>query len=148
MTSKTSGSHLLVILQLTFVATCCYPVGMHNRGHTSFLIFCLLGSILGVVTLAYNRPSNFSVYPDIRPGAALITNGPYRIVRHPMYSALILMMIGIAGYNGHWINYLAAVGLIVVLVVKAQREEQLLKARFSQYMDYATPLKRFIPWLL
>lgn len=137
-----------MVLQLTFVAACCYPVAGRNWGHPLFLFLCVLGAILGIVVLYYNRPSNFSVYPELRSGATLITNGPYRIVRHPMYTALMLMMIGIAGYNGRMINLLAAMGLVVVVTLKALREERALAIAFTEYGRYATPLKRFIPWLL
>ena len=141
------ASHLLVFLQIVFVVLCCYPVDMRNWGHPLFLILCLFGAVLGLVVLSYNRPSNFSIYPEVRDGAVLITNGPYRIVRHPMYTALMLMMIGIAGYNGRWINTLAAAGLIVVIILKVLREERSLVAQFTGYNQYATPLKRFVPGL-
>lgn len=148
ITRKRMSSHLLVLLQLCFVALCCYPFAWHNAGSPWFLLLCVAGIALGIIVLYYNSPSNFSVYPEIRSGAKLITAGPYRIIRHPMYSALMLMMMGIAGYNGHWVNYIASLGLILVVTVKALREERLLIAEYEDYADYTVQTKRFVPYLL
>ena len=146
-TPKRLSSHLLVLLQLCFVALSCYPIA-RSSGSVWFLLLCLAGTSLGIIVLYYNRPSNFSIYPEIRSDADLITQGPYRLVRHPMYSALMLMMVGIAAYNGHWINYLASLGLILVVTSKALREERLLASEFADYSRYALHTKRFVPFLL
>lgn len=143
--NKSPLSHALVLLQGLFLVLACYPVGLVNAGSPWFLLLCLAGALLGLLTLWHNRPTNFSVYPEIRDGAELITSGPYAYVRHPMYGALILMMLGIAGYNGHWLNYLAAVGVTLVVVIKAQLEERLLPQAFPAYTHYQGRTSRFIP---
>ncbi|MFC1680326.1 methyltransferase family protein [Pseudomonadota bacterium] len=145
---KSQTSHLLVAGQLGCVALCCYPQGWQNLGSPWWLALCAAGALLGVVVLIFNRPGNFSIYPEVREGASLITEGPYRWVRHPMYTALMLMMIGVAGYNGHTINYAAASMLIVIVVTKAFREEKLLPQVFPEYPAYARTTKRFIPHAL
>ncbi|MDH3637673.1 MAG: isoprenylcysteine carboxylmethyltransferase family protein [Gammaproteobacteria bacterium] len=141
-------SHVLVGLQIFFVAMSCYPVGWRNAGSAWFLILCLIGTILGIVVLYFNRIPNFGVYPEVKVGAELITGGPYRYVRHPMYSALVLMMVGIAGYNGHWLNGVGAVGIAIVVVRKALLEEHLLSAVFPQYRAYKAHTTRFVPYII
>lgn len=141
------SSHFLVTGQLVCVALCCYPHGWRNAGSAWWLAFCLTGTLLGIAVLNYNRPGNFSIYPEVRDGAVLTTRGPYRFARHPMYSALILMMIGVAGYNGIWINYVAATALIAIVVTKALREEKLLPGVFPGYAAYAATTKRFLPFV-
>ena len=145
---KTQTSHLLVAGQLGCVALCCYPINWQNVGSPWWLSLCTAGALLGVVVLFFNRPGNFSIYPEIREGASLITVGPYRWVRHPMYTALMLMMIGVAGYNGRAANYTAASVLVVIVVTKALREEILLPQVFPEYPAYALSTKRFIPRVL
>jgi len=138
-------SHIQVATQLTGVALSCYPVGLVNRGAPWWLLLCLAGTAFGLWALFHNRIGNFRVYPEPRPGAELITTGPYRLVRHPMYSALIVMMAGIAGYNGHALN---AAGLVLVAVAvtgKAIREERFLAGHFRDYRNYAAGTPRFIP---
>ena len=140
-------SHLLVVLQALLLVLSCYPVGLHNAGSAWFLSLCFLGAVLGIVVLWHNKLGNFSVYPEVKAGAKLITSGPYRYVRHPMYDALILMMVGIAGYNGHWLNYLAAAGITLVVLAKAFMEEGLLAQVFPEYSAYQDRTHRFIPYL-
>ncbi len=145
---KSVHSHVLVLLQLAAVVLSCYPVGWRNYGSTWFLVLCLLGTGLGIVVLYYNRLSNFSVYPEVRLGARLITGGPYRYVRHPMYTALIIMMAGVAGYNGHWLNAVGAVCVVLVVVRKAFMEERFLSAVFPEYDAYVSRTTRFVPYVL
>lgn len=52
------------------------------------------GALLGLWAIGVNRPGNFNVRPVPRPGATLVTTGPYRFVRHPMYSSLLLAGLG------------------------------------------------------
>ncbi len=147
-TRKRASSHLLVVLQAAFLVICCLPIGWRNAGSPWFLLGCAVGSVLGLIVLYYNRPGNFAVYPEVKTGAQLITHGPYRYVRHPMYTALMIMMAGIAGYNGHWVNYLAALGITTVVVMKAYREEELLPLVFPQYAVYKAQTKRFVPYVV
>jgi len=138
-------SHILVVLQLLGVTASCFPVGMVNRGVMASLILCVLGGAIGIYTLLHNKIGNFSIYPEIRPQAVLITTGPYRYVRHPMYVALCSMMLGIALYNGHWINFLGCMLVTVVVLTKASIEEQHLVREFANYRHYADSTSRFIP---
>jgi len=142
---KSRLSHLQVSVQLAGVALCCWPVGLLNQGSAGWLLLCLAGAAAGIWTLFHNRMGNFGIYPEPRPGAELITSGPYQWVRHPMYSALILMMIGVTGYNGHGLNAGGLVLVAVAVVTKAGREERFLMERFRGYRAYAAATRRFIP---
>ena len=83
-------SHLLVVSQLTGVFLSIFPAGWQNYGHPFWLLLCAAGAVTGLFTLYHNKIGNFSVYPEIKPRARLITSGPYRQVRHPMYTAFWL----------------------------------------------------------
>ena len=58
------------------------------------------------------------------------------------------MMIGIAGYNAHLLNGLAAAAVVPIVLAKALIEERHLLSRFADYERYARRTRRFIPWLL
>ncbi len=138
-------SHLLVIAQLGGVVLSCYPTA--SQGAYAWLVLCAAGAALGVITLYFNRPGNFSIYPELRRGAALITRGPYRYVRHPMYLALVTMMLGVAAYNGAWFNAAGVVLITAAVIGKAHLEERLLLAGFPDYATYAARTGRFLPRL-
>lgn len=139
-------SHVQVAGQLAGVILACYPVGLVNRGSPWWLVLCLAGLIAGLWALFHNRIGNFGIYPEPKPRTLLITRGPYRLVRHPMYVALIVMMGGVAGYNGHVLNILGLALTAVAVITKAAREERFLHARFSEYAAYARATPGFIPF--
>lgn len=147
LAARRLSSHLLVGGQLLGLALACYPVGLSNSGAWGWLLLCLCGALLGLTTLCYNTVGNFSVYPEVKTNARLITAGPYGYVRHPMYSALIVMTLGVALYNGHWLNGLGFILLLGAVSGKALREERLLDERFTDYRDYRARTWRFIPYL-
>lgn len=106
------------------------------------------GALLAMWTLLHNRPGNFNIRPLPKPDGALVTGGPYRWIRHPMYSALLLVCVSVTlpapGFHPGWS---ALVALAVVLGIKARFEEDLLRARFPAYAEYALRTRRFLPGL-
>lgn len=103
--------------------------------------------LLGLWALTANRPGNFNIRPVPRPGGELVRHGPYRWVRHPMYTSLLLAGAAagrLAADNGTWLAY---AGLVAVLLVKSGVEERGLVARYPDYQDYRRGTRRFIPWL-
>jgi len=93
--------------------------------------------------------SSLSPYPEPLSDAELIERGPYRLVRHPIYSGVILTFVGFSLRAGSWV----AVGLTVVLVLffwqKIAREEDGLRRRYPGYRAYCERVRaRLIPFLL
>ncbi|MDE2131819.1 MAG: isoprenylcysteine carboxylmethyltransferase family protein [Betaproteobacteria bacterium] len=118
--------------------------------HFGTVALCLA---LGAVVLAlwvfwHNPPGNFNIRPEPRSGARLVTSGPYRRVRHPMYVALLLGTAAIvtAGSGGGLLWGLWAL-LGLVLNFKAALEERLLEECFPEYRDYRQHTGRFLPGL-
>ena len=107
----------------------------------------LLGAAvgLGLWTLAYNRPGNFNIRPEPKSSGHLVTGGPYRHMRHPMYTALLLFCAAEAtAYQDPW--KLAACALMaMVLWSKSALEERALCERYPEYVAYAARVKRFVP---
>ena len=77
----------------------------------------------------------------------VITHGPYRYVRHPSYSGLALVILGIAVASGSTLGFLVAAVLTGIgLAVRIHAEEkQLTDALGEQYERYASARKRLIP---
>ncbi len=92
------------------------------------------------------RLRSFHVAANPTEGS-LVTHGPYRFLRHPIYTAVVLFTF--AGALSH--PSLGASGLAVVVLVGALArmlaEERLLQVRYLEYAAYASQTKRMIPFL-
>ncbi len=107
---------------------------------------CLLSAgALFVWTLWHNRPGNFRILPEPRVGGHLVVSGPYRWVRHPMYSALMLVALGGVLNSLHSLNVLGMAWMVATLWLKARREERLMRQVHSAYARYEQTVSRFIP---
>jgi protein-S-isoprenylcysteine O-methyltransferase Ste14 len=78
----------------------------------------------------------------------VITEGPYRIVRHPMYVGGMLFFLGMPLLLGSWWGLLAAPVLIVGMSWRVVGEEQMLRRELAGYDDYAKRVRyRLVPGL-
>ena len=105
------------------------------------------GMALGLWALSANRPGNFNIRPVPRSGGELVQHGPYRWIRHPMYSALLLVGLAAARLAGDVESWLVLAVLVVVLVIKAKVEERGMIERHAGYRDYGKRTRRFVPGL-
>lgn len=142
-------SALLVALQLGLIAAILFGTDWSVSPRAwplAIFLFCM-SVVLGVWTIGHNRLGNFSVFPEIRRGARLVTSGPYQWIRHPMYSAVLLGAAAFVAVDPRAWRVAAWVALLTVLVLKAMREEDHLRAAFPEYAGYCTRTRRFIPFV-
>ena len=79
-------------------------------------------------------------------GQVVAREGPYGIVRHPMYAGLIPVMVGIAAWLGSAAGMIAAAVPTAILCVRIALEERVLRARLAGYEDYARQVRwRLLP---
>jgi protein-S-isoprenylcysteine O-methyltransferase Ste14 len=78
--------------------------------------------------------------------AQLRTGGLYQLVRHPIYSGLLLSSLTWAAASGSPIALVAAALLVGLISLKARWEERRLVERFPAYPGYAAVTPRFLPW--
>ena len=108
----------------------------------------LTGIALFIWVFRHNRIGNFNGIAKVKSDAQLITSGPYRYVRHPMYSALLTTMVGCCiGYCDIY-KYAALSVLIIVLAMKILFEEKLLVKAFPEYSKYRLYTKYLIPLVI
>lgn len=92
---------------------------------------------------------NWSGIVELKEEHELITSGPYRYVRHPIYSGLLLMALGSAIIYGYASGFLILASVAVVFWVKSFYEERLLSAHFPKdYPEYKARTRMFIPYIL
>lgn len=145
MRHKSLASHLLVTLQFTAIVVIVWPFHAAAGDRLPWLAVSAIGVIVGLYTLAHNKLGNFGIYPEPLPDACLVTTGPYRWIRHPMYTSLLLFMLGIALYRHAWPNYLGLLLLGIAILGKMRLEEAHLLQKFPGYSDYIRRTHRLLP---
>ena len=102
------------------------------------LVLALAGRALG---------SGFTPFPKPAEGGALVEEGPYAVVRHPVYSGGLLIAAGISLALSPW-ALVPTVALAVVWALKASVEERFLGARYPGYADYCERTRyRLVPFV-
>jgi len=96
---------------------------------------------LGFVWAARSLGKSLTPYPRPRESAELVVSGPYRYVRHPIYVAGFLFFLGV-GLTSSLPATLGALGLGALWRRKAAVEEAHLVARFPEYADYRSRVRR------
>ena len=107
----------------------------------------LIGFALGIYGIYAIGIFNFSAYPTPRKDSKLVANGPYKLIRHPMYLAVLLYCVPIALFHPTTIKTLTAVLLLLVLLIKIRVEERFLNSRYSDYKEYKKRSWCLVPFL-
>jgi protein-S-isoprenylcysteine O-methyltransferase Ste14 len=112
-----------------------------------FLIILILLSLLLSAWAMIIMKFYFNAAPEVLQGATLRTKGPYRLIRHPMYTSLL-------GLGGAWViddfSYFRLLLFIILLInqiVKLNYEEKFLSEKFPEYKDYKKKTKRLFPFI-
>lgn len=114
----------------------------------------IVGSVLtaaGVGFAIWARATlgaNWSGAVTIKRQHEIVRDGPYRWVRHPIYTGVLLGAFGTAVELGLLRGFIALAVLIGAFLVKLSREEKLLSEHFpDQYPDYRLATKRIVPYV-
>ena len=79
-------------------------------------------------------------------GHRVVRDGPYGVLRHPMYAGLVPVMIGMGLWLSSTATVVAAAIPAAILVARALHEERILRARLPEYADYASAVRwRLLP---
>jgi protein-S-isoprenylcysteine O-methyltransferase Ste14 len=93
--------------------------------------------------------SNWSATVTVKQDHELIRSGPYALVRHPIYSGLLLATAGTALVVGEVRAAIAFAIVFAALLVKAGREERFMTQQFGgEYLRYSSEVKRLVPFVL
>jgi protein-S-isoprenylcysteine O-methyltransferase Ste14 len=107
----------------------------------------LLGGGFLFVTGMLRLGANLTAVPYPKEEGTLVETGPFRLVRHPMYSGAIFMALGWAIWVHNWLTLGYAMVLFVFFDIKSRREEQWLKTKFSGYAVYQKRVRKLFPFV-
>lgn len=107
-------------------------------------------AVIGVAVIAasaINLGRSLTPFPRPLPSAHLVTDGAYRLVRHPIYFGVLLTALGYALYSQSPLRVLLTLVLAVFFALKAEREEKWLSEQYADYPRYRARVKKLIPWI-
>jgi protein-S-isoprenylcysteine O-methyltransferase Ste14 len=116
------------------------PPGQARQATADMLLF--LGSAWSVWSLRY-LGKNLSVLAQAR---AVSDRGPYRIVRHPLYTGEIVSTLGIVLVTGKLAAFALWLALVALQVCRAMAEEKVLLAALPGYREYRARTPALLPW--
>ena len=115
----------------------------------------LIGFLLAVAGLAFSvwarlyLGSNWSPIATLKKDQILVTSGPYGIVRHPIYSGLIVAIIGTALAFGGYRVIISILCVFLFAWVRITEEEKLMSKQFGkEYAEYKKKVKAIIPGVI
>lgn len=142
---------VLVALQfglIVLLAGMGLPTFLSGQVPAGAWVLSAIGVVVGVWAVSANRPGNFNIRPSPRTGASLIQQGPYRWIRHPMYTAVMACGGAAAWASANGAAWLALAALVAVLVSKAALEERWLLLAQPGYAEYQKGTRWFLPWIV
>jgi protein-S-isoprenylcysteine O-methyltransferase Ste14 len=114
-----------------------------------FTILVAVGSVWFVSSAIKTLGEQWSLAARLIEGHKLITEGPYRLVRNPIYTGMFGMLLATGLAVSHWVGLLIAIVVYAVgTVVRVRSEEKLLRGAFGAEFDsYARRVPAVIPFL-
>jgi protein-S-isoprenylcysteine O-methyltransferase Ste14 len=113
------------------------------------LIFYIAGWILGIWSILAMGLGNINAGPDPLPEGRLVSRGPYAVIRHPMYAAILLVFIPLLLDHFTIPRLFILMLLIINLLLKIRYEEkQMNLSHCKKYSEYSASTWQLIPYVL
>jgi protein-S-isoprenylcysteine O-methyltransferase Ste14 len=157
--TQSAGSRLLEILPLLVVFVLLRGDSTLLRWTSMRFVPDTLGwqslaaavTVAGVLVAIWSRfylGGNWSATVTVKQDHELIRSGPYSVVRHPIYSGLLLALLGTALAVGEIRGLLAVALALLAWKIKSRREESFMESEFGeQYMQYRQNVKGLVPFI-
>ena len=92
------------------------------------LILALVSVVVGLWAILAMKLHTLSVLPSVKQGGQLCTSGPYRILRHPMYTSVLLLLFALLLNKYDIFRLVVFIVVIIDLILKMNVEEKILLA--------------------
>lgn len=118
-------------------------------GSSPLWIFYIAGWILGLWSILAMGIGNINAGPDPLPEGRLVSRGPYAVIRHPMYTAILLVFTPLLFDHFTIPRLFIMMVLIINLLLKIRYEEkQMNLSHCNKYREYSAGTWQLIPYVL
>jgi protein-S-isoprenylcysteine O-methyltransferase Ste14 len=143
MTRRSIRSYIHVSIQFT---TLFYIILSGSLLIENYLIAIeFTGIVLGVWAVIVMRHSYLTIFPEPNSTFNLVKKGPYKIIRHPMYLALFLVIIPLIIDNPTNYRIIAGILFAINQIIKLLYEEKLIISKVEGYSKYMHKTWRILP---
>jgi protein-S-isoprenylcysteine O-methyltransferase Ste14 len=145
---------IMLITSLGFVGLLVVPALDHRFAwsqmppHMALAGDVLVGAGLLAIFFVFRENSFTSATIELAPDQKVISSGPYALVRHPMYSGALVMLLGMPIALGSWWGVLVIVAMLPALIWRLLEEEKFLAENLAGYVAYQDSVRyRLLPWV-
>jgi protein-S-isoprenylcysteine O-methyltransferase Ste14 len=138
---------LLVTLQFIFLFALALLPGSQDSSRLRSVLAALLALLAVFILFRAFRDlgSALTPLPESKQGAELVTTGIYSKIRHPIYSALFILALAAYLWKVSSGVLIAALLLTALLVYKARYEDQILREKFPESIEFQKSIPAFLP---
>jgi protein-S-isoprenylcysteine O-methyltransferase Ste14 len=138
---------LLVTLQFIFLFALALLPGSQDSSRLRSVLAALLALLAVFILFRAFRDlgSALTPLPESKQGAELVTTGIYSKIRHPIYSALFMLALAAYLWKVSSGVLIAALLLTALLVYKARYEDQILREKFPESIEFQKSIPAFLP---
>ena len=142
---KSRTSIILVFLQLIFIAILALTgkIFIFNGIYITLIFIAAFPSLWAIILMK----DKLRITPEPARDSKLITSGPYKYIRHPMYATVISLTLVWIVFDFSFLRLAVYILLAINMVVKMFYEENILENTFEGYKEYMKKSKRIIPYL-
>ncbi len=142
---KTPGSFLIVFIQLGCIFFL-MKTGSIIPSNSFLLVIEIILFVFGIWAMI-EMNLRFNIFPELLKNSNLITSGPYRYIRNPMYSATIFITLIWIINESSYLRLAVWILLVIILNIKLTYEEKILLKEFPNYTEYKMNSKKLIPFI-
>ena len=138
---------LLVTLQFIFLFALALLPGSQDSSRLRSVLAALLALLAVFILFRAFRDlgSALTPLPESKQGAELVTTGIYSKIRYPIYSALFILALAAYLWKVSGGVLIAALLLTALLVYKARYEDQILREKFPESIEFQKSIPAFLP---